>query len=208
MSLQDYYEDYWARDAPVPPSDPLSPTRVELLRKELARASARRVLEVGCGAGDTVAALANHGFDAWGIDISPRAIELATRAHPDCSFTAHSVEDLPWPVSESSVDAVVAFEVIEHLIRPRRLLEGAHAVLSVGGHVALTTPYHGLLKNLALAVLAFERHFDVEGDHIRFFTDRELRRLLEETGFRVERVAHFGRLPPLWAGVFVWARKS
>lgn len=120
MSLQDYYEDYWARDVAASLSDPLSPTRVELLRKELGRASARRVLDVGCGAGDTVAALASDGFEAAGIDISPGAIELATRAHPDCSFITYPVEDLPWPVNDGSVDAIVAFEVIEHLIRPRR----------------------------------------------------------------------------------------
>lgn len=208
MSLQDYYEEYWARDTLSPLCDPLTPTRVRLLRKELFQASARRILDVGCGAGDTVAALAGDGLEAWGIDISPGAIELARRAHPGCSFTAHSVEVLPWPLDEGTVDAVVAFEVIEHLMRPRRLLEGARIALRKGGHIALTTPYHGLLKNVALAVLAFERHFAVEGDHIRFFTDRELRRLLEETGFRVERVTHFGRLPLLRAGVFVWARKS
>jgi hypothetical protein len=38
--------------------------------------------------------------------------------------------------------------------------------------------------------------------------NRELRRPPEEIGFRIERVAHFGRFPALWAGVFVWARKT
>jgi 2-polyprenyl-3-methyl-5-hydroxy-6-metoxy-1,4-benzoquinol methylase len=192
---------------PSPLSDPLTPTRLRILREELARTPARRVVDVGCGTGAVVAVLAADGLDASGIDISPSAIEVASRTHPECSFTSHSVEDLPWPVEDGSVDAVVAFEVIEHLLRPRRLLEGAWAALRPGGHLAVTTPYHGLVKNLAVALLAFERHFAVEGDHIRFFTDRRLRRLLEETGFHLERVAHFGRCPGLWAGVFVWARK-
>jgi len=192
---------------PSPLSDPLTPTRLRILREELARTPARRVIDVGCGTGAVVTALAADGLDASGIDISPSAIEVASRTHPECSFTSHSLEDLPWPVEDGSVDAVVAFEVIEHLLRPRRLLEGAWAALRPGGHLAVTTPYHGLVKNLAVALLAFERHFAVEGDHIRFFTDRRLRRLLEETGFHLERVAHFGRCPGLWAGVFVWARK-
>jgi 2-polyprenyl-3-methyl-5-hydroxy-6-metoxy-1,4-benzoquinol methylase len=192
---------------PSPLSDPLTPTRLRILREELARTPARRVVDVGCGTGAVVAVLAADGLDASGIDISPSAIEVASRTHPECSFTSHSVEDLPWPVEDGSVDAVVAFEVIEHLLRPRRLLEGAWAALRPGGHLAVTTPYHGLVKNLAVALLAFERHFAVEGDHIRFFTDRRLRRLLEETGFHLERVAHFGRCPGRWAGVFVWARK-
>lgn len=208
MTLQDYYEEYWSRAAPSPLTDPLTPTRLHLLREELGQTSAKRVLDAGCGVGTIVAALAAEGFDASGIDISPSAIKLARRTHPQRSFTAHSVEDLPWPIQENSVDAVVAFELIEHLLRPRRLLEGARTALARGGHIALTTPYHGLLKNLALASLGFERHFAVEGDHIRFFTDGELRRLLEETGFRVERTIHFGRWPGVWAGVFVWATKA
>jgi 2-polyprenyl-3-methyl-5-hydroxy-6-metoxy-1,4-benzoquinol methylase len=208
MSLHEYYEDYWAREVPSPYSDPLTPTRLRILRQELARTKARRVIDVGCGMGGLVAALTADGLDASGLDISSSAIEVATRAHPESTFTAHSLEDLPWPIEDGSVDVVVAFEVIEHLLRPRRLLEGAHAALRPGGHLAVTTPYHGLLKNLAVALLAFERHFAVEGDHIRFFTDRRLRRLLEETGFHLERVAHFGRCPGLWAGVFMWARKT
>jgi 2-polyprenyl-3-methyl-5-hydroxy-6-metoxy-1,4-benzoquinol methylase len=207
MSLQEYYDGYWSRDAPSPLSDPLTQTRLSLLQKELARTSATRVLDAGCGPGTVVGALAAEGLDASGFDIASGAIELATRAYPESSFTAHSAEDLPWPVENSSVDAVVAFEVIEHLLNPRRLLEGAWAALKPGGHLALTTPYHGLVKNLAIALLAFDRHFAVEGDHIRFFTDQGLRRLLEETGFHVERVAHFGRFAGLRAGVFFWARK-
>ena len=207
MSFQEYYEEYWAREAPSPLSDPFTQTRLRLLREELARTAARRVLDVGCGTGAVVAALAADGFDASGIDISSNAIAFAAQAHPACSFTMHSVEDLSWPVEEGSIDAVAAFEVIEHLLRPRRLFEGARRVLTPGGHLALTTPYHGLLKNVAVALLAFDRHFAVEGDHIRFFTDRGLRRLLEETGFHIERIAHFGRCRGLWAGVFVWARK-
>ncbi len=44
-------------------------------------------------------------------------------------------------------------------------------------------------------------------EHIRFFTDRALRRILEETGFVVERVVHLGRVWGLWANTFTWARR-
>jgi hypothetical protein len=71
----------------------------------------------------------------------------------------------------------------------------------------LTTPYHGRAKNVALALLCFDKHFAVNGDHIRFYTDAALRSSLERAGFVVERVRHFGRFWPLSAGVFVSARK-
>jgi 2-polyprenyl-3-methyl-5-hydroxy-6-metoxy-1,4-benzoquinol methylase len=97
--------------------------------------------------------------------------------------------------------------VIEHLLRPERLVRDASQSLRPGSYVALTTPYHGLLKNVALAAFGFERHFDVTGGHLRLFTDRTLRRLLEADGFDLTSLVHFGRVRPVWAGVFVWARR-
>lgn len=207
-SMDAYYDEYWRRPQPPPLADPLAFVRLRLLRDRLAGSRARRVLDAGSGPGDLVAALHADGLDVLGMDVAPRAVERARESHPGCRFVAHSVEDLPWPVEAGSFDAVVAFEVIEHLLRPRRLLEGAAEALRPGGHLALTTPYHGRVKNLALAALAFDRHFAVEGDHIRFFSDRALRCLLEACGLTVVRVEHFGRMWGLWQGVFVWARRA
>jgi len=200
-----YYDEYWSREAPPPRADPLAPVRLALLRRVLPAGA--RVLDAGCGAGDLVATLAADGHEAVGMDVSSRVLEVAGERHAGYRFLRHSVEELPWPAEVQGFDAVVAFEVIEHLLRPRRLLEGAREALRPGGGLALTTPYHGLLKNLALAALAFDRHFAVEGDHVRFFSDRALRGLLAETGFEVEDIRHFGRIWGVWAGVFVWARR-
>lgn len=206
-SIKEYYEAYWRGDAPPPVGDPLAPARLRLLRECIAAIKAESVLEMGCGEGDLTGALASDGIAAVGIDISAEAVARAVRAHPTCRFLQHQVEDRPWPVAQGAFDVVASFEVIEHLLWPRELLLGARTALRDGGYIAITTPYHGAAKNLALALRGFDRHFAVEGEHIRFFTDRALARLLVETGFDVVRVAHVGRWWPLWAGVFVWARK-
>lgn len=202
-----YYDEYWSRDRPPPEDDPLSPVRLRLLRRRLREAGAHSVLEIGSGAGDLAAVLSREGQAVVGLEVSERAIEIARGRHPGVHFVAHSVEELPWPLDPAAFDAVVAFEVIEHLLRPRRLLEGAQRALRPGGHLALTTPFHGLAKNLVLAAVGFDRHFAVEGDHIRFFSDRTLRRLLDETGFDLIRLDHLGRVWPFSAGSFVWARR-
>jgi hypothetical protein len=97
--------------------------------------------------------------------------------------------------------------VIEHMVRPRQLLLGARDALKPGGHLAITTPYHGRVKNLALVLAAFDSHFDVEGDHVRFFSDRALEHLLCDAGFAIECKVHFGRVEWLSAGTFVWAKR-
>jgi 2-polyprenyl-3-methyl-5-hydroxy-6-metoxy-1,4-benzoquinol methylase len=207
MSLDEYYEAYWRRDAPPPLADPLSLTRLSLLRAALS-ADDRRILDAGCGSGWLIAQLAHDEAEAMGIDISQHAVELAERHYPSGTFIRHSVEELPWPIEPDSQDVVVSFEVVEHLLRPRALVEGAHQALRPGGHLAISTPYHGRVKSVAVSLFAFDHHFAPEGDHIRFFTDSALRQLLNSNGFEVERVGHFGRIAPFWAGVFIWARKQ
>jgi len=206
--MKEYYDRYWNQDQPPPLTDPLAKTRLKLLREMLSTVSAANVLDVGSGPGDVVGALHRDGVSVVGMDVSAEAVAMASRRHKGCRFIEHSAEELPWPVQAGAFDLVIAFEVIEHLLRPRQLLLGAHEALRPGGHLAITTPYHGLLKNLALVPLGFDRHFAVEGEHIRFFSDNAIRRILADTGFTMIRVVHLGRAWPVWAGVFVWARRQ
>ena len=183
--MSEYYEGYWEQRQLSPETDPLAATRLRILR-ELRPAGPLAVLDAGSGEGHLVAALAAEGLSAIGMDISVTAVAAAAHRHPECRFIAHSVESLPWPVEPGSLDVVSSFEVIEHLVEPRRLLRGAREVLRPGGHLALTTPYHGRLKNIAIALVAFDPHFDVDGYHVRFFSDRAIRRVLGDEGFEVE----------------------
>lgn len=203
------YEDYWAAESPAVLTDPLTTRRRSFLWERLPTGERRRGRLLDCGAGDgsLVAAALERGFDAIGIEISASAIDRSRGSHPAVDIRRHSVEDLPWPVEPGSQDVVVAFEVIEHLLEPRALLRGAHTALASGGSLFLSTPYHGWLKNVAIAALSFERHFAVDGEHVRFFTDGALRGLLDECGFEVAELTHVGRIFPMWANTVVWARR-
>lgn len=205
-----YYEAYWSEAEPAPTRDPWRPIRWNLLRRHLdrARLSGARLLECGAGEGWLLAEAQRWGLETVGLEISDVAVERARALHDGCPILVHALEDHPWPVPRGTFDVVVALEVIEHLLLPGALVAGAHEALRPGGYLALTTPYHGLLKTLALAVKGFDRHFAVEGPHVRFFSDRALRGLLGRAGFRVRAVHHFGRIPGLSAGVFVWAQKA
>lgn len=206
MTAQGYYEEYWKSGGRAQISDPLTGRRLELLHAELGpeRGSA---LDVGCGNGDAAAWLAAQGFAVTGFDLSPTVTALAAERVPGGTFHAHSAESLPWPVEPESQDLVVAFEVVEHLLAPSRLLEGAYAALKPGGLLAVSTPYHGRLKNVAIALARFEQHYAPEGEHIRYFTDGSLVGLLEGAGLAPSRVAHLGRLPLLWQNTLVIARR-
>lgn len=203
------YENHWSVDVPAALSDPLTRKRREFLWPRVAslRQDVPRLLDCGAGDGGLVAEACARGMEATGLEISAAAIERAQASHPGVDLRRHSVEELPWPVELASWDVVVSFEVIEHLLEPRALLRGAQNALVRGGALALSTPYHGLVKNLGIAAFRFDNHFGVDGEHVRFFTDRALSLLLERSGFEVAEIIHLGRYAPIWANTLVWARK-
>ena len=205
-SARDFYERYWAKPGQAPPADdPLREPRLALLLPQLA--STDRVLDVGCGDGRATRVLAGRCRQVVGVDISPQALRAAKQGSAGGRWLCASLEgDLPFP--DSSFDVVHCCEVIEHLLDVPGALRVLHRILRSGGLLFLSTPYHGLLKNLAIVLLGFERHFDPSGPHIRFFTTRSLSRLLREAGFVVEKTRCLGRFWPVWMNLVVWARKE
>ena len=79
-----------------------------------------------------------------------------------------------------------AGETIEHVADTAGWLSEARRVLRPGGRLLLSTPAHGRLRvmRLALSQGAFEAHFDPRADHLRFYTRSGLTRLLGEFGFQ------------------------
>jgi len=74
MAEHDWNEHYVAEELPWDTGEPASQL-VELVEEGVIPPG--RALEVGCGTGTNAIWLAGRGFDVHGIDISPRAIEMA-----------------------------------------------------------------------------------------------------------------------------------
>jgi 2-polyprenyl-3-methyl-5-hydroxy-6-metoxy-1,4-benzoquinol methylase len=67
----------------------------------------------------------------------------------------------------------IATEVIEHLVRPRNLPRFAKQLLRPGGYLIISTPYHGYLKNLVLALSnKWDSHLTPlrDGGHIKLWS--------------------------------------
>ncbi len=203
---RDCYEAYWESPQEAPPAtDPLRGERLALLEPYLKAED--RLLDVGCGDGRVLELLHSRHPRAVGVDISWNALREAKQRVPTGRWACAALErELPF--ADASFDVALFFEVIEHLLDVPTALRALHRVLRPGGLLYLSTPYHGLAKNLALAALAFDHHFDPVGPHIRFFTVRSLTRLLRQAGFRVERHRCLGRFWPVWMDMAVWARKE
>jgi len=177
----------------------------ELLRVCPGRRS--QVVDLGCGNGYVTAAIAGLGYEVVGVDISESGLAIARTRYPRIRFELASVYD-PDLVARvrGPVHAVVALEVVEHLYHPRRLFEASCRLLPDGGTLIVSTPFHGYLKNLAIALVGgWDRHFEVEldGGHVKFFSKATLSRIAAEAGFRRVLFLGAGRIPWLWKSMVV-----
>jgi len=155
------------------------------------------VIDVGCGTGAFTAHLASLGHEVVGIDSSASGIEIAGASHPQLRFIHTSAELAP---GLEPFDAATCLEVVEHCFLPRDFARGVRALLKPGGQAIFTTPYHGYLKNLLIAVSGrFDAHVGALWDygHIKFWSERTLATLLAETGFDPPLMLRVGRVPPL-----------
>ena len=139
-----------------------------------------RVLDLGCGR-------AIHGlrarrrYEAVGMDISGNAIKIAIARCPGPQFYRLNT-DSTIPADEATFSAVWTTEVIEHVFRVAAFLDEIHRVLRPGGILVLTTPYHGIVKDMLISLWKFDKHFDPKGPHIGFFDRRGLDRCSRSPG--------------------------
>jgi 2-polyprenyl-3-methyl-5-hydroxy-6-metoxy-1,4-benzoquinol methylase len=200
MPSRDYHESVWDG---VP--EGVRPTEAHLreafLLEQVAAASAGlgrapRVLDVGCGEGYFAAALERAGAEVVAIDVAAEPLRRALERHP--GLDARLVEpEAPLPLQDSSFDVVWAGETIEHVADTSRWLSELRRVLRSGGVLLLSTPDHGPLARLWLALNAgaFQARFDPRGDHLRFYTRGALAELLADFGFEDVAVRGTGGLP-------------
>lgn len=168
----------------------------------------RSILDIGCGNGSLTRKLGEAGYAVTGCDADAGGIALARRAGPRIRFEHLGVHDDPASLN-ARFDAIVSTEVVEHLFDPAALPCFAGRALCPGGHLVITTPYHGYLKNLALAAAdRWDSHHGplTTGGHVKFFSRATLTRLLEDAGFVVTRFRGVGRLPYLWKSMLLVAR--
>lgn len=133
------------------------------------------ILDVGCGMGTFVYAAKSQGYAVRGMDISRPVIRFLKTHHIPAVSRMSAVKG-------GSVDAVVSFDVIEHIADPHAFLSGIYRVLKPGGICMISTPN---AAGLSAKVLGYGWWVFGPHDHIRMYSVPTLIRLFAMHGFRI-----------------------
>jgi len=174
--------------------------RPELVR--LIPPDARTVLDVGCGEGQLGAALKQRGpVRVVGVEIDAAAGERA-RAVLD-EVHRGDVESLDLPYSPGAFDCIVLADILEHLRDPWGLLRRLVPLLAPsGGRLIASLPnvrHWSVVRGLLEGEWTYLPAGLLDRAHLRFFTRRSGRALLEAAGLTVLAIhpATSGSVPDL-----------
>ena len=200
------YENYWKEIA----GDQLSDFNLKWpeLKRYIPKAGGEVILDFGCGNGKIIKEMMviNPKAKFIGIDVSQTALNVAAQQTPKAEFYKINDGD-KFPFKDESIDFVFASEVIEHVYNSEKVFKEISRVLKWEGKTLLTTPYHGFIKNIVISVYDFNRHFNPNGPHIRFYTKKSLFANLERVGIKPIKYGYFGRFYPVPHCIFVIGAK-
>ena len=149
---------------------PIRERQLAAYHKALEYVKGRHVLEVGCGEGIGTSILAGKAASIVAIDYSEKALEVARRKYTTENITFTHMKVPPLGFTDMSFDAVVCFQMIEHLQRPEELVADVKRVLRDDALALFATPNK-------------EETISANPYHLHEFFGQEFRELLQ---------AHFG----------------
>ncbi len=144
------------------------------------------VLDVGCGFATTSQHIETRGNRVTGIESSAEAVAVARSRvseviHAD--LQNHSL-------AGRRFDVIIFADVLEHLAWPIGVLRSYLDLLNDGGSVIVSLPNVGLWSvrlNLLLGRFRYEETGVLDRTHLRFFTRRTAREMIESTGLEIIR---------------------
>lgn len=166
-----------------------SHARDDLIR--LVPRDARRVLEIGCGAGMTGKALKDRGVEeVVGVELEPEPGRNAMQYYD--RVIVGDAEKITLPYKEGHFDCVIYGDVLEHLVDPWRLLREHNRLLRTGGVIICSIPnirYFKVTNNLVLrGRWEYEDDGVLDRTHLRFFTKASIERMVADAGFATVQV--------------------
>ncbi|MDU0314451.1 class I SAM-dependent methyltransferase [Phycicoccus sp. M110.8] len=145
--------------------------RRHLLGRMIDGVTPGRALDIGAAGGGNTRVLRSAGWSVAALEYGADGAQVAAER----GLAVLRADATALPVADGSLDLVVAFDVLEHILDHDAAVQEVHRVLAPGGRFLVAVPAD---PNL------WSEH-DVAVDHVRRYTRTTLRGVLERGGFEV-----------------------
>ena len=136
-----------------------------------------KALDIGCGVGDFLHTMEQHGWDCTGVEPSEDAKVIAKKRIKGQLLSSEEQENLP----DSSFDIITMWHVLEHVDDIRWQIQQLHRLCKPGGRIIIALPnyksYDGQYYKAEWAAYDVPRH-------LNHFNKETLIKILEESGLR------------------------
>lgn len=157
-----------------------------LIEKRMSEHPGKMIVDVGCGTGGNIAALARN-YNCVGLDVSEKAIGYAKNKYPHCSFLQGVMpKDLKEVAQTTGI--FLAMDVLEHIADDKKFFDDLVNISQPGSYIFITVPAKPAL---------WSRHDEMSGHYRRYERDT-LEALFNDAPVEVQMVTYFNsRLYPL-----------
>ena len=138
------------------------------------------ILEIGCGYGFLINELEEAGFNIDGIEISNSRRKIAKKICKGNIYDINLMKDDIPKYLEHKYDAILLFQVLEHIVKPKKFIENNKKLLKDEGIIIVEVPN---LNDHLLNLCSQYNEFFWQRAHISYFTPSILINLFKELGF-------------------------
>lgn len=142
-----------------------------------------KILDLGCGTGDTLVLLKGLGWDVYGIDMDKNAIFTGKKRGLG-NLRLGTYKDLD-KYPDNYFDAIRLYHVIEHLDDPSLCLSLINKKLKKNGELIMGTPN---IESLISKIFGPYWYNLDSPRHLFIFSPRTLKKLVEKNGFSVRKI--------------------
>lgn len=157
----------------------------------------KKILEVGCGPGVFSEPMKKLKVDWKGIEINPLWIDFGKQNK--LPISNEKISDI-----KTKFDVVCAHQVIEHVEDPITFLDEIRNSLKRGGILHLELPNHNSFTSKMRRLspkISYDFGFIQPPMHMRAYTNKSLSYLIENNGFKIEKMSILSNNDQIWGQV-------